>query len=511
MEKVGKVYLVGAGPGDPGLITVKGLKVLAKADTVVYDYLVNTDLLSYCREGAELIYVGKKGGHHTMSQEEINKLLVEKALEGKIVVRLKGGDPFLFGRGGEEIEELIKHGIPYEIIPGVTSAIAVPAYAGIPVTHRNFTSALAIITGHEAEGKEESRVDYGALAKIGTLIFLMGVKNLPYIVENLLKEGKSKDTPCAVIQWGTTPKQKVASGTLEDIVSKVAEAGITAPAIIVVGDVASLRERFKWFEKAPLFGKKILITRTREQASKLKEALVDLGAQVFEIPTIKIEYLVNEETLKKLKNLSHYDWLIFTSENGVSAFMHALSRLNLDIRSIAQHKIAVIGPGTESALRKYFVKPDLMPEKDYTQEGLLSAFSSVDVKGKKMLLIRAKIARDVLPKGLSELGAIPEILPIYETKLPEESKEKLISILNQGVDVITFTSSSTVENFFKLLEGNLEGNHAKLLNVLFAVIGPITANTLRQYGYEPQIVAQENTIPGLVSAIVEYFKKESSG
>ncbi|MFZ8832440.1 MAG: uroporphyrinogen-III C-methyltransferase [Thermodesulfobacteriaceae bacterium] len=504
MSKKGKVYLVGAGPGDPGLITIKGLKVLEKADTVIYDYLANPELLSYCREDVELIYVGKKGGNHTMSQEEINKLLAKKALEGKLVVRLKGGDPFLFGRGGEEIEELIKHGIPFEVIPGVTSAIAVPAYAGIPVTHRNFTSTLAIVTGHEAEGKRESKIDFSALAKLGTLIFLMGVKNLPHIVENLIKEGKSQDTPCAVIQWGTTPKQKVATGTLENIVDKVAEAGITAPAIIVVGEVVSLREKLKWFETKPLFGKRILVTRTREQASKLKEALVELGAQVFEVPTIKVEYILNGETLTKLKELPRYDWLVFTSENGVIAFFSALAKLDLDLRFIANQKIAVIGPGTESALKKYIIKPDLRPEKDYTQEGLLAAFSLVDLKGKRVLLIRAKVARDVLPKGLAELGANVEILPIYETKLPEESKEKLVLILRQGVDVITFTSSSTVENFFKLLEGT----EVKLSKVLFAVIGPITANTLRQYGFEPEIIAKENTIQGLVSAILEYFQKQ---
>jgi uroporphyrinogen III methyltransferase/synthase len=504
MSKKGKVYLVGAGPGDPGLITIKGLKVLEKADTVIYDYLANPELLSNCREDAELIYVGKKGGSHTMSQEEINKLLAKKALEGKLVVRLKGGDPFLFGRGGEEIEELIKHGIPFEVIPGVTSAIAVPAYAGIPVTHRNFTSTLAIVTGHEAEGKKESKIDFSALAKLGTLVFLMGVKNLPHIVENLLKEGKSKDTPCAVIQWGTTPKQKVATGTLENIVDRAAEAGITAPAIIVVGEVVSLREKFKWFENKPLFGKRILVTRTREQASKLKEALVELGAEVFEVPTIKVEYILNDETLTKLKELPKYDWLVFTSENGVIAFFSALAKLDLDLRFIANQKVAVIGPGTESALKKYFIKPDLRPEKDYTQEGLLAAFSSVDLKGKRVLLLRAKVAREVLPRGLAELGANVEILPIYETKLPEESKEKLVSILRQGVDVITFTSSSTVENFFKLLEGT----EVKLSKVLFAVIGPITANTLRQYGFEPEIIAKENTIPGLVSAILEYFERE---
>lgn len=501
MNRIGKVYLVGAGPGDPGLFTLKGKEVLEKAQTVIYDYLANPELLKFCSKSCEFIYVGKKGGAHTLPQEEINKLLVDKAKEGKIVVRLKGGDPFLFGRGGEEIEELISENIPFEVIPGITSAIAVPAYAGIPVTHRNYTSTLAIITGHEAEDKEESKVNFSALAKLGTLVFLMGVKNLPHIVNELIRAGKREDTPCAVIQWGTTPKQKVATGTLISISEKVKEKGITAPAIIVVGEVVKLRERFNWFEGRPLFGKKILVTRTREQASKLSKKLLELGAEVIEIPTIDIQPCYTEEVYNTIKDLNKYDWLVFTSENGVKYFFTALFHLNLDLRALARVQLAVIGPATEIALSAKGLRADLKPEKDFTQEGLCAAFSKIDIKNKKILLIRAKKARELLPNTLQERGAKVDLLPIYETLLPRDSLEKLKEVL-PSLDVITFTSSSTVENFFKLLE---EGHLKISSHTLLASIGPITSDTLRGYGFSPHIEAKEYTISGLVKAIEEYF------
>jgi len=498
---LGKVYLVGAGPGDPGLITVKAKNLLEKADVVIYDYLANPRFLNFCKEGTEKIYVGKKGGFHTVSQEEINKLLVKKAKEGKTVIRLKGGDPFLFGRGGEEVEELVKNNIPFEVIPGITSAIAVPAYAGIPVTHRNYTSTLAIITGHEAEGKSESKINFEAIAKLGTLIFLMGVKNLPYIIKNLIQNGKSPDTPVAVIQWGTTPKQKTAEGTLKNIVEKVQALGITAPAIIVIGEVVKLRKKFNWFETRPLFGRKILVTRTREQASKLVEKLEELGAYCYEIPTIKTVIFKNEKTSEILKNLDKYHWLVFTSENGVKYFLQILFEEGLDLRIFGGKKIAVIGTGTENAFKKIGIIPDLVPKENYTQEGLVEAFSQIKISGKNILLIRAKKAREVLLKGLKKLGANVEILSVYETVIPEDSKEKLILALKEGVDVVTFTSSSTVKNFFTLL-----GNNKDLLkNIIFASIGPITTKTLKEYGFEPQISASQHTIEGLISAIKEYF------
>jgi len=503
--KKGKVYLVGAGPGDPGLLTLKAKKVLEEAEVVIYDYLANKKFLDFCKEDAEKIYVGKKGGAHTLPQEEINKLLIKKAKEGKVVVRLKGGDPFLFGRGGEEVEALVEENIPFEVIPGITSAIAVPAYAGIPVTHRNYTSTLAIITGHEAEGKEESRIDFSALAKIGSLVFLMGVKNLPYIVKRLIEEGKSPETPVAVIQWGTLPKQKTAEGTLENIVERVKERGITAPAIIIVGEIVKLREKFNWFETKPLFGKKIIITRTRESASKLVEKLEKLGADCYEIPTIKIEPIKDEKVFQTLNKIYQYDWIVFTSENGVKLFFKYLWEGGKDLRILGKAKIAVIGKSTQRVLEDFGIRPDLVPEKDYTQEGLVSAFSKLNIREKIILIPRAKEARDVLPEKLREYGAKVEVLPIYETKICEESKEELKKVLEEGIDIITFTSSSTVKNFFKLLE---ENQKPLLKNVLFASIGPITSATLREFGFEPHIEAKEYTIEGLIEAIKDYFCKE---
>lgn len=502
MSKVGKVYLVGAGPGDPGLFTLKGKALLERAQVVVYDYLANPELLKFCSPDCELIFVGKKGGDHTLPQEEINKLLVSKAKEDKLVVRLKGGDPFLFGRGGEEIEELIKEDIPFEVVPGITSAIAVPAYAGIPVTHRNYTSTLAIITGHEAEDKEESKVDFSALSKIGTLVFLMGVKNLPSIVENLIKEGKSPDTPCAVIQWGTTPLQKTVKGTLQEIVSKVKEAGIKAPAIIIVGEVVNLRDKFNWFERKPLFGKTILITRTRDQASKLSEGLLELGAKVIEVPTIEVKPLWNSSYEFTLKNLNRYHWLVFTSENGVKYFFEALFRVNLDVRALGKVGIAVIGPATEKALLERGIRPDLIPKEEFTQEGLAKAFQDLDLRDNRILLVRALVAREVLPQALKAKGAEVEILPIYETVLPQTSSALLKKAFSSAIDLITFTSSSTVENFFKLLE--IEGLTLPK-DVVLASIGPITSQTLMNFGYKPQIEAKVFTIPGLIDAIREFY------
>lgn len=503
----GKVYLVGAGPGDPGLITVKGRELLEKAEVVVYDYLANPVLLKFCPQEAEFIYVGKKGGEHTLSQEEINRLLVEKAREGKVVIRLKGGDPFLFGRGGEEIEELVRAGIPFEIVPGITSAIAVPAYAGIPVTHRDYTSTLAIVTGHEAEGKEESKIDFKALAKMGTLVFLMGVKNLPHIVKNLVDAGKAPETPCAIIQWGTTPKQKTVTGTLSDIAFRAKEAGITAPAIVIVGEVVKLRELFNWYERKPLFGKRVLITRTREQASKLRRALEEFGAEVIEIPTIEVKPIENALTKEVLEKLPQYDWLVFTSENGIKFFFKALLEKDLDLRALGNTRLAVIGPATKEALILRGIKPDLMPEKDYTQEGLAEAFQKIDLSGKKVLIVRAKVARDVLPESLRRLGAQVEILPIYETIKPQGVGKDLSQAFEKGIDLLTFTSSSTVENFFQILK---ENNMKIPEGTLIASIGPITTRTLKDFGYIPQIEAEEYTIPGLVSAIVKYFEKSST-
>lgn len=503
--KKGKVYLIGAGPGDPGLITLKAKKILEEADVVIYDYLANPKFLDFCKKDAEKIYVGKKAGQHTLSQEEINHLIVKKAKEGKKIARLKGGDPFLFGRGGEEAEELVKEGISFEVIPGITSAIAVPAYAGIPVTHRDYTSTLAIITGHEAEGKEESKINFAALSKIGTLVFLMGVKNLSYIVEKLIKNGKSSDTPVAVIQWGTLPNQKTACGTLKNIVEEVEKKDIKAPAIIVIGEVVKLRDKLNWFENKPLYGKKIVITRTREQASKLAEKLEELGALCYEIPTIKIEPVIDQNFYKILENLSQYHWIIFTSQNTVKIFFQELWKLGKDLRILGKAKIAVIGKATQKTLEEFKIKPDLMPEDEFTQEGLVSAFSKIEIKDKFILIPRAKNARDVLPEKLKEMGANVRILPIYETRVCYESKQELDEILKEKPDMIIFTSSSTVKNFFELCK---EIKRDSFKDLIFASIGPVTSQTLRDFGFEPHIEAKEYTIDGLVEAIKNFYERQ---
>ncbi len=498
----GKVYLIGAGPGDPGLITEKGKKVIERADVIVYDYLANPRLLSYAKPGAEKIYVGKKGGCHTLSQEGINQLLVEKAKEGKIVARLKGGDPFLFGRGGEEAEVLVEAGIEFEIVPGVTSAIAAPAYAGIPVTHREHTSTFSMVTGHEDPTKETSAISWDALAKIGTIAFLMGMKNLPRICENLKKAGKAPETPVAVIQWGSTPRQRVVTGTLDDIVERVQRAGLGPPSIILVGEVVKLREKLSWFEKKPLFGKRILVTRTREQASQLVETLEQMGAECLEIPTIKIVPPESFEVLDEaLRELESFDWVIFTSVNGVKYFFDRLFALGKDARAMAKAKVAAIGTATAELIKSYGLLVDLLP-KEFRAEGLLEVLMKEDLSGKRVLIPRALEAREILPEKLREAGAEVVVAPAYQTIIPEEETEAARRAFREGVDVVTFTSSSTAKNLLKML-----GEEARelLSGVVLASIGPITSETLRRAGFEPTVEAQEYTIPGLVKAIVDYF------
>ena len=383
----GKVYLVGAGPGDPELITLKGLECIKNADVIIYDYLASPSLLKHAREHAEIIYVGKKGGDHTLSQDRINALIAEKAQKGFTVTRLKGGDPFIFGRGGEEAEVLIDARIPFEIIPGVTSAIAAPAYAGIPLTHRKFTSTIAFVTGHEDPSKAESNIDWAALAKgIGTLVFLMGVKNLPHITDRLMHHGMSPDTPVALVRWGTTPKQTTVSGTLDTIVERTKAAGLKPPAIIVVGHVVKLREKMRWFETRPLMGRCIVVTRAREQASDLVKRLSDLGAECLECPTITV---VPPDDLKPLdmaiENLSSYDWLMFTSVNGVNFFFNRLFEKNNDVRALNNIHTAVIGPATAKRLFDFGLKSDIIPE-SYRGESVVKAFVREDISGKRIFL-----------------------------------------------------------------------------------------------------------------------------
>lgn len=502
--KNGKVYLIGAGPGDIKLITVKGLECIQKADVIVYDRLANPRLLSYRRADAELIYVGKSPDRHTLTQEEINQVLVEEGLKGKIVARLKGGDPYVFGRGGEEGEELRKAGVAFEEVPGITSAISVPAYAGIPITHRDFTSTFTVITGHEEPGKETSNINWPRLAKDpGTLVFLMGVGNLPQIVETLIDNGKDGKTPIALIRWGTRPEQQVVTGTLENIVAVVEQAGLKSPAIIIIGQVVTLRDTLRWFEDQPLFGKRVLVTRSREQASVLSENLESLGAEAWEYPTIKIKEPDDLTALDKaVANAGMYNWIIFTSVNGVKAFFQRLRAQKLDIRSLKEAKICAIGPKTAEALEERGLLVDVMPEV-FRAEAVLEALQGRIQSGDKILLPRADLARQVLVDSLKRLGAQVDEVVAYQTVLADAADTQLLlEKLRAGeIHVLTFTSSSTVTNFLQLL-----GEHRQLLQgITVACIGPITAETAKKNGLSVDICAEQYTIDGLVEAIRSYF------
>ncbi|MGD9229335.1 MAG: uroporphyrinogen-III C-methyltransferase [Desulfobacterales bacterium] len=501
----GKVYLVGAGPGDPGLITVKGLECIKNADVLIYDYLASPILLKHAQKHAEILYVGKKGGNHTLSQDEINTLIAEKAQKGLTVTRLKGGDPFIFGRGGEEAEILVKNGIPFEIVPGVTSAIAAPAYAGIPLTHRKFTSTLAFVTGHEDPLKEESSIDWAALAKgIGTLVFLMGVKNLPFITHRLIHHGMDPDTPVALIRWGTTPRQTTVTGTLHTISERAKDAGFKPPAIIVVGHVVKLREMLKWFENRPLMGLRIVVTRAREQASELVERLSDLGAECLECPTITVVPPDDFNPLDTaIQNLSTYEWLVFTSVNGVNFFFNRLYEKNKDVRALRNVNTAVIGPATAKRLFDFGIHSDIVPE-SYRAESIIKAFGDKDINGKKILLPRAKEARPILPLELTRMGAIVDEVTAYCTRSVQDNADLLLKRLkDKTIDLITFTSSSTVKNFHALLPS--EDLQNLMQGVTVASIGPITADTARNLGFDIHIIAESYTIPGLCEAIKQHY------
>jgi len=504
--KIGKVYLVGAGPGDPGLISRKGLERLAQADVIVYDRLLDEQLLDSAPLEAEKIYVGKTAGAHAREQGEINRLLVEKAKAGKTIVRLKGGDPFVLGRGGEEAETLADNGIPFEVVPGVPSAVAVPAYAGIPVTHRGLASSFAVITGHEDPSKESSSINWEKLATgVDTLVFLMGMRNLSTIAAKLLEHGRPPDTPVAVIKDGTRPEQKTVVSSLKDIKDKVKEYQLSPPAVVVVGEVVRLREKLRWFDNRPLFGKRILVTRARHQASALSQLLSEHGAQPIELPAIGIQAITNTEELDEaISNVRDYHWIVFTSVNGVEAYFQRLYELKLDSRTLDGLKIAVIGPATAKAVKKQGIIPDYTAEV-YTSDGLIDGLSSRGIAGQRFLLPRADIADKELAEGLSQLGAEVHEVAVYSTVRAAETiyqaKEMLIS---DKIDVITFTSSSTVSN----LVAAFEGEQPKINSARVACIGPKTADTAARAGLKVDIIAREHTVPGLVTAIEEYFRKE---
>ena len=497
---MGKVYLVGAGPGDPDLITVRGLELIRKADAIVYDYLANNDLLAFARRGTDLTYVGKQASRHEMSQDDINALLVEKAGRWSRVVRLKGGDPFIFGRGGEEALYLADHGVEFEVVPGITSAIAVPAYAGIPLTHRGYASAVAIITGHEDERKTASAIRWHELANgADTLVFLMGMKRLQEIKERLIKEGIAPETDACVIQWGTLSRQVVVTGPLGEIDGLVRRAGIKPPGIFLVGNVVSLRDKLGWFEKRPLFGRKVAITRPVAQSMKLGRMLRDAGAEVLHLPTIEVEPIEPNEMLREsMERLDSYFCLIFTSVNGVSAFFDHLFESGRDTRALHGIKVLPIGTATAALLREKGVIADFLPDR-FTSEGIVDVLKDAGVKSRRFLLPRAEEGRDVISEYIASHGGTCDVIPVYRTVLPGS-----IPFPEEPPDIITFTSSSTVNNFVTLF-----GTEA-LKGATIASIGPITTDTLKKHGIDAHITAGRYDIEGLVEALVAYEARKTA-
>ena len=509
----GKAYLVGAGPGDPELLTLKAKRILGEADVVLYDYLADKRILSFCAADAELIYVGKSGltGHH-MTQDETEQLIVERCKAGQMVCRLKGGDPYIFGRGGEEGQTLRGQGIAFEVVPGITSAIAAPAYAGIPVTHRETASSVAIITGHEDPTKTTSQIDWPLLGKWpGTLVFLMGIKQLPAITAQLLENGKTPDTPIALVRWGTRPEQETLTGTLETIQTLLEERPMLPPCVIVVGDVVRLRQELNWFETLPLFGKRIVITRARAQASTLRHQLEQRGAEVLEFPTIAIEAPEEMTTVDTaIHNIPQQDWVIFTSPNGVTHSMAALWRLGYDARHFNLMPVSrPLAPLPLNALKQHGLKADLVPE-TFVSEAIFEALKANlgDLSNQRLLLLRADIARDDLRSQLQQAGATVEDVAVYCTVSATEGQDiddLLSRLAERTVDVITFSSSSTVANFVARLKPYLDEDESLLDSVRLASIGPITSQTLYELLGRVDIEATVYTIPGLIDAIETFY------
>ncbi|MFC2003281.1 uroporphyrinogen-III C-methyltransferase [Chloroflexota bacterium] len=503
--KQGKVYLVGAGPGDPGLLTVKGLDCLRQSDVVIYDSLLDDRLLGEVRPNAEKIYAGKSAQYHNMEQEAINRLLVEKAQQGKIVVRLKGGDPFVLGRGGEEAEALAKARVLFEVVPGVSAAVAVPAYAGIPLTHRLLASSFTVVTGHRAVDRNDSAIAWDKLSTgADTLIFLMALANLEQIVSRLLENGQLTSTPVAVIADGTSHRQRTVVGTLEDIVSRTRQSNIQPPAVLVVGEVVRLREHLRWFDNYPLFGKRILVTRAKSQASQFSQLLLKRGAVPIEMPAIEIQPShVPDELDQAILSLKDYHWIIFTSANGVDAFFHRLYALNLDARWLQGLRLGAIGSATASTLESRGLRADCTPKK-YTSQGLLAQLKQYNIVGCRVLLPRADIAGKRLPLGLARMGAEVHGVTAYRTVPNVEVMSQVKQMLLAGeIDIVTFTSSSTVFNLVAAL-----GKAQEALNkALIVCIGGETASAATKAGLRVDIVAQKHTMSGLIEAMEQYFQR----
>lgn len=504
LPKTGRVILVGAGPGDEGLLTLRGKEWLERADVIVYDHLVNWNMMRFSSANAETIYAGKKAGHASLEQEEINAILIRKAQEGKTVVRLKGGDPFIFGRGGEETMALKKAGIPFVVVPGVTSPVGVAAYAGIPLTHRDISSTVSIITGSNEKNQQDIHIDWEKIAsRSGTLVFLMGARKLPLICEKLIRFGKDPDTPIAVIQWGTTARQKTWTGTLKTIVDIAMKENIAPPALTIIGEVVNVKPLIEWYETLPLFGKAVVITRSESQADSMIHQLHEKGAEPVSFPVIQTVPPPDWSPLDQaLSHLSQYHGLIFTSVNGVHFFMQRLKETGQDIRELKGVRIYTIGPKTEKAVRDFGMQVDCVPE-NFVAESLIESLGKENVKGKRFLIPRALVAREILPDQLRDMGAQVDVVPAYQTLPPTRKNEDLARRLKDGViDVITFTSSSTVTNFLDQTGPELRPH---LDRVTFACIGPITAGTARENGLKVAIVPKEYTVDALVTAIEDHY------
>jgi uroporphyrinogen III methyltransferase/synthase len=502
MKSSGTVYLVGAGPGDAGLLTLRGAELLGRADVVVYDALVNTDLLRLASKNAEIIFGGKRAKDHAIPQEELNQLLVEKARAGKTVVRLKGGDPYVFGRGGEEAEELVDAGIPFEVVPGISSIVAGPNYAGIPLTHRDHCSSFTVITGHEDPTKGGTALDYGQLAQLpGTKVVLMGVERIRQIAESLVSHGMDKATPVGMVRWGTTGQQQSIQGTLGTIADIVGEKGFSAPAVTIIGDVVKLRSRLNWFENRPLFGQRVVVTRTREQASELSRQLIELGAEVLEIPTIRIDPPDERQSLvEALHGIGEYDWIVFTSPNGVATFFEYFFKAYDDVRALGNLRIAAVGPATAAKLQEFHLRVDLMPD-EYVAKKIAATFKEVEsLENLRVLIARAQVANPELPKQLEALGGIVDDVAVYKTVPETEDRTGAAEKLREGgADWVTFTSSSTVENFharFDLPRLVQKNPNLKLLS-----IGPETSKAIVVLGLKPDFEAKQHTIEGMVKTL----------
>ncbi len=505
-RRPGKVFLIGAGPGHPKLITLRAIECIRDADVIVYDYLANQKFLQYARKGCEVVYAGKTGHHHTLNQDEINRFLVEKARAGKKVARLKGGDPLIYGRGAEEAEELLRNGIEFEFVPGVPAATGAAAYAGIPLTHRNFSSTVAFVTGHEGTGKGGPPVDWEKLSTgVGTLVIYMGIGRLKQNAERLVAAGRAPNTPVALVRWGTTPEQQVLVGTLSNIHDKARAADFKAPALMIVGESVRLHERLNWTERLPLFGRRIALTRERENAGLFSKQLERLGAVIYYLPAIDIVAPESFESVDRaIDALDSFDWIILTSANAVRYFLDRLIVRNRDVRNLKGIGICTVGTSTARALRTRGIRADLIPE-TFTGEGVVQALTQREnLQGRRVLIPRAEQAREVIPESLQAAGADVVVATVYRNRPPRIDRQALEEILiNRKADLMVFTSPSNVKNIVRAVQD--EGLHDALAQIKMACIGPVTAQAARKAGLSVVIEPKESTLESVSDAIVQYF------